>query len=725
MAGFCMTEVLSPRTADTNPSRNQLTSTSTQFDGPDQHPGAGSNLSASSESTGLPGIFNLDPIYRSLDEAKHANNPSKELVALRSIEIVIQRRIYDIENALSTTPSSTHPELGGGQFASDEKDDEAAATALPETCADTPTAEEVAQSQDVLERVFGIQSFRKDQLAVIIAVRRRKDVLVLMPTGGGKSLCYQLSAVSEHERTNGCGLTVVVCPLISLIDDQVEALITKKINTLSLTSETLNTSPIKEQLRYSRPAVRKRGQLYEALREMYSSGCLSLFAIDEAHCISTCGHDFRDAYLELGTLRDEFPDVPIMALTATASPETITDIVRRLKLRQPLQIKQSFNRQNLEYSVKTKHNQDELIGFIKEGHLNQPGIVYCLGKKKCERIAKKLSQKGIKAIHYHGCLSRADKKSTLKKWKGGIYDVVVATTAFGMGIDKADATSRKLGELGVTGYPRIYDFRDLKFIRDLTPSKKETGPQHSIQRENAALAVARYCEEKVRCRRLMLLQHFGEEGFNKRECRENCDNCAQAGLIGMRDLTNEAKDAVTLVKQLSASLHRLTVLQCIQVFCGANTMDTRKIEHNRSSLFGSGKSLSKKTAELLFRQLLYHGILFEEAVQNSSYKHYYVTKGPNADEFLTGNGTFYIAQPHARQVDPRWIAPVRGRGERERGGRGSCVGVWGARPLRPTGLCGAAGRRGKVRVGGKRIAATAEPAHQGHERSGRGDQKQP
>lgn len=307
-----------------------------------------------------------------------------------------------------------------------------------------------------LRKIFGLQAFRKNQLEAITATMAGKDVFVLMPTGGGKSLCYQLPAVCHSGKTRG--VTVVISPLKALMHDQVNSLRRKGIEAVLLMSDTSQSNAAQARQRLTgndKPAMLyitpERLQISDFLRnilqKLYTRGQLARFVIDEAHCISTWGQDFREAvslfsccfgalmkpvipqYQSLHLIRVEYPDVPIMALTATANSNTVDDILQRLKLRDPAIFTQSFNRTNLNYEIVPKKGVDEVARFIKSKHSNHSGVIYCLGRDKCEKVAKQLRDKGLSAKHYHALLEQEEKERTQGEWQSGDCRIIVATVS--------------------------------------------------------------------------------------------------------------------------------------------------------------------------------------------------------------------------------------------------------------------------------------------------------
>ncbi|KAJ7143531.1 P-loop containing nucleoside triphosphate hydrolase protein [Mycena crocata] len=497
---------------------------------------------------------------------------------------------------------------------------------------------------EVLKRVFHLEQFRDPQLEVINATMAGRDTLVLMATGGGKSLCYQLPAVIQNEKTGA--VTVVVSPLISLIDEQVYTLKAKGIDTLSFSSGSQTSalqkldSGVKPALLYVTPErLTKNDSLYDSLRRLYDGDNLARFAVDEVHCISTWGNDFRDKYLQLHTLREDFPGVPIMALTATATPKTVKEVMSQLRLEEPVKFQRSFNRPNLKYVIKHKKNEfNDIVEFIEDGHMSDSGIIYCLSRDSCEKLADKLRKKGIAAKSYHAGMNKSEKELVYNDWKNDACHIIVATIAFGLGIDKADVRfvihvdlpkslegyHQETGRAGRDGLPAIcilyYSYRDKRGILDLTPSANES-PESQPRRQDALSAVVEYCRERFHCRRVLLLQHL-DETFHKVDCGRLCDNCENEGMLRLLNISKEAKSAVVMVQSFQPNV---TVKQSIEIFRGSRNAFVRGNGHDRNAFHGAGADISYDM-ELLFDELLYHNILVEVKIETNRehrrYSHY-------------------------------------------------------------------------------------------------------
>ncbi|KAJ7153695.1 ATP-dependent DNA helicase [Mycena filopes] len=502
----------------------------------------------------------------------------------------------------------------------------------------------------LLSHVFKLNDFRQDQLEAIIKTTSGRDTFILMPTGAGKSLCFQLPAVFESQRNRA--MTVVISPLRSLISDQVEALVAKGINAVGVTSDTEDSAvqeylfnhDLRPALLYCTPEkVQKNASLYHGLIFLHREGLLGRFVIDEAHCITIWGEQFREAYRNLHTLRDNFPDVPIMTLTSTAGPADVAQITRSLNLKNTVFIRQSVNRPNLRYTVKPKPSNvsEDIVRYIKEGHHRDSGIIYRTGRAECVKLARTLANNGINAAAYHAGMSVTDKRAVRLDWQRGTHLVIVATVALGMGIDKADVRfiihcdipkslenfHQETGRAGRDGECAecvlYYTHQDLKYILDLGSSDTDGNPSFDYWKK--AAAIRDFCEEKEVCRRVLLMRHFGEE-FDTEDCGNTCDNCANRDIVVSRDVSKEARSAVALVQTLDSKHENITLRQCVEVFRGRDTVDTRKNERCLNPHYGAGSSLSHDLATLVFDKLLRLDVLVECKVKRSTSKYHYYVK---------------------------------------------------------------------------------------------------
>jgi len=470
-----------------------------------------------------------------------------------------------------------------------------------------------------LKHYFGYDSFRPGQQQIVEEALQNRDLLIVMPTGGGKSLCFQLPALLKS------GLTVVVSPLISLMQDQVDAL---KNNGIGATF--LNSSLNSHQVRSREEAIRNGHTklLYVAPERLLSERFLPFidlvkhqigiagFAIDEAHCVSEWGHDFRPEYRQLQLLRQRYPDVPIMALTATATDRVRQDIIQQLTLRQPSVHIASFNRQNLYYEVrpKQKSTYTELLSQIRK--IKGAVIIYCLSRRSVDELAFKLQKDDIKALPYHAGLSDEERTSNQTRFIRDDVQVMVATVAFGMGINKPDVRlvvhydlSRNLegyyqeaGRAGRDGEPArctiFFSYGDIKKI-EWGIDQKTDEKEQKIARQQLRRMID--YAQGTDCRRTMQLSYFGE--FFPGNCG-NCDNCRQPQPL--EDWTTEAMKFLSCVARCH---ERFGMIYIIDALRGSRSQKILQNKHDELSTYGIGKDRTADEWKMLARSLLHQSLV--------------------------------------------------------------------------------------------------------------------
>ncbi|KAG9738320.1 ATP-dependent DNA helicase, partial [Aureobasidium melanogenum] len=537
---------------------------------------------------------------------------------------------------------------------------------LDEELGDFPWTKQVKSG---LTKVFKLPGFRLNQANAINATLAGRHVFVLMPTGGGKSLCYQLPAIVKLGKTSG--VTVVVSPLLSLMEDQVSHLRARGIQAFALTGNTTMderrevtstfTKPnVQEfvQLLYVTPEMlNKSGMMKTAFKDLHRKGKLARIVIDEAHCVSQWGHDFRPDYKELGMVLNEYPGVPIMALTATATENVKVDTIGNLGINGCDVFSQSFNRPNLRYYVYSKPKKSVLLDRIQEiiedEHKNECGIIYCLSRKQCEDVAGELRARRIKAHHYHAGMEPEAKSKVQKDWQRGETKVIVATIAFGMGIDKPDVRFvihhtipkslegyyQETGRAGRDGAESdcylFYGTHDLFTLRKMI-DENESGSKEQKDRQHDMLRrVAQFCLNKTDCRRVQVLAYFAES-FSKEDCNNACDNCNTTEELVQEDYTELGLAAVELVKEI-ASVRNVTLHQCLDLFRGTGrNLDP---EDKKAENFGAGKDLDRENVDRLFGLLLAEDVIREFSVFNKSkFANQYIGLGPKRHMFGHGRG---------------------------------------------------------------------------------------
>lgn len=515
---------------------------------------------------------------------------------------------------------------------------------------------------------FHLHGFRHNQLEAINATLAANDTFVLMPTGGGKSLCYQLPAVVQSGRTRG--VTVVISPLLSLMQDQVDALQKKGIQACLINSEVTSDhrrfvyqalkGPEVEkyiQILYVTPEmINKSGALIDTFQQLHRRDRLARIVIDEAHCVSQWGHDFRPDYKALGDVRRLYPGVPVIALTATATENVKVDVIHNLGMEGCDVFTQSFNRPNLTYEVrvkgKAKDTLDDIAKTINTLHKGQSGIVYCLSRKNCERIAEQLSKEyGIRAKFYHAGMNVQDKIDVQKRWQAGDCNVIVATIAFGMGIDKPDVRFvihhtipkslegyyQETGRAGRDGKRSAcylyYGYGDTASLKRMIKDGEGSWEQKERQMQMLRIVV-QFCENRSDCRRVQVLAYFNEY-FDREKCNGGCDNCSSESTFESQDFTQYAKSAIKLVRRVQRN--DVTLLHCVDVFRGSKNKKIAELGHDQIQEYGIGADLERGDAERLFHRLLSEDALEEvNRVNKSGFANQYIKLGRNSADFSTG-----------------------------------------------------------------------------------------
>ncbi|MGC0284356.1 ATP-dependent DNA helicase RecQ [Vibrio alginolyticus] len=500
--------------------------------------------------------------------------------------------------------------------------------------------------QRVLEDVFGYQEFRDGQQLVIDAAVEGRDSLVILPTGGGKSLCYQIPALVRS------GITLVISPLISLMKDQVDQL---KAN--GVAAECINSTMPREELLsvYNRMHtghlklvyVSPERVLMRDFIERLENLPLSMIAVDEAHCISQWGHDFRPEYAALGQLKQQFSHVPFMALTATADDATRRDILERLQLNNPEVYLGSFDRPNIRYNLVEKHKPVSQIVRYLETQKGNCGIIYCGSRKKVEMVTEKLCNNHIRAAGYHAGMDADERAYVQEAFQRDDIQIVVATVAFGMGINKPnvrfvvhfdiprniESYYQETGRAGRDGLPAeammLYDPADISWLRRML-DEKDDGPQKQVETHklNAMSAFA----EAQTCRRQVLLNYFGE--YREKPCG-NCDICLDPPKHF--EATEEARKALSCVYRVNQSFGMGYV---VEVLRGMQNIRVRENGHDKISTYAIGRDHSHDYWVSIFRQLIHKGLLFQNITRNSTLQ---LTE--EARPLLRGDVTLELAVP--------------------------------------------------------------------------------
>ncbi len=516
---------------------------------------------------------------------------------------------------------------------------------------------------EILRATFGYPEFRGAQAEIIAHVAAGGDALVLMPTGGGKSLCYQIPALLRP------GCAVVVSPLIALMQDQVDALTQLGVRAACLNS-TLDwqSAQAVEQAMFSsgldlvyiapeRLLLDRTLAMFDAL---YEAGKLALFAIDEAHCVSQWGHDFRPEYLQLCALHERYPAVPRIALTATADQATRREMLERLGLSDARVFLSSFDRPNIRYTVVEKDNpRRQLLGFLS-GRRGQAGIVYCLSRKKVEETAGWLSAQGFPALPYHAGLPPAERAANQRRFLREEGLIMCATIAFGMGIDKPDvrfvahldlpknieAYYQETGRAGRDGEPAeawmAYGMQDVA-LQHARIAESTAGEQQKVLESQRLTALLAYCEAP-RCRRQVLLDYFGES----RQACGNCDVCDNPPELW--EGTQAAQKALSAIFRTGM---RFGVTHLVDVLRGKDSDKIRQWGHDRLPTFGVGSDLDEMTWKSVFRQLAAAGLVHVDMAEHGALQ---LTEA--AREVLKGQRPVQLRRPARRMPAAKAARPT-------------------------------------------------------------------
>ncbi len=510
----------------------------------------------------------------------------------------------------------------------------------------------MTQLYSTLEKYFGYSSFRPLQESIIQDILANKDVFVLMPTGGGKSLCYELPSLMQD------GVTIVISPLISLMKDQVDGLLQNGVKAAFLNSSLLpeEQNRVIEKLLnnnisllYVAPERLVQFEFLELLKKIK----LNFFAIDEAHCISQWGHDFRPEYRQLDFLRNQFSQKPIMALTATATPRVKKDILERLSLKNPNIYQASFNRSNLTYEVTRKRDGFNQVHKYIQKHTGESGIIYCFSRKRVDEVAKKLQEHGIKALPYHAGMTDELRRKNQERFIHEDVDVMIATIAFGMGIDKPNVRYvihydlpktlehyyQETGRAGRDGLPSecifLFSYGD-KFFYERIIAEKETEDERIIAKSQLQ-KVIEYAESKL-CRRSLLLHYFAEK-FDQQNCA-SCDNCLS---------THETFDATVIAQKILSCVYRVRqrfgAAHIANILIGSKSKKVLGYNHHLLSTYNIVNNYSAVDVKMFITELIQQGYLTQTQDQYGLLR--FTQKSKNV---LQGNEKVFLTKLEEKEI---------------------------------------------------------------------------
>lgn len=511
------------------------------------------------------------------------------------------------------------------------------------------------KAKKILKEIFGYDNFRGQQEDIINNILAKNNSFVLMPTGAGKSLCYQIPALLFE------GLSIVISPLIALMQDQVSSLKENGVKVAAINSSISyhEINNIKEQIKHNQLKllyIAPERLLMDEFLEFIANINISLFAIDEAHCVSQWGHDFRTSYVELSILASKFPHIPRIALTATADQPTRKDIINNLELHNAKHFISSFDRPNIKYSIKEQDNpKKQLTEYISNNHPNQSGVVYCISRKKCEEITEFLTNQGFNALLYHAGMDSKMRSKNQKIFLEQENAIMVATIAFGMGIDKPDVRFvihmnlpkniesyyQETGRAGRDQQPAsaimFYGLKDIAMQRNFIENSNSPDNQKriEIQKLNYLLGLC----EATSCRRKILLEYFDDKCH---KCN-NCDNCHEKPQTF--DATIAAQKAISCVyrtKQLFG------VAYLIDILLGVDNDRIKNFNHHKLSVYNIGNEYSKQEWNSIFRQLIARNLLKVDMVGHGGLK---ITK--QGSEFLSQKQQIELRKYQKKPISPK------------------------------------------------------------------------